>query len=194
MHDPAPYTPRTSVTVHPAESDGGHDGPLAFGFLIADDAVLIPDPPAALADPARRFLVRITRTPSDHDDVETLPVTTVRVSALDTGDVRAVMALLGLSGPSRYGAAAEVPEYTLSRLADTIARNDGDLWATYRELGYPITRPDSTLPGDGHNQPAWTPDHVVDDIGVFALGGCWPSRACVVGHDEPGSAPHPGNA
>ncbi|MFF2658619.1 hypothetical protein ACFVUH_14755 [Kitasatospora sp. NPDC058032] len=167
--------PALAVTVHTKEDGGAAGGLLGHGLLTSTATVLVPDPVEALANPWRRFVARISRSPGD-GAVE-VPVGGVSVAALDGDGITTAAAVLTLVWAEPFAVAAV--QVTRAQLADALLRNHGDQWATYAELGFRVVPPEKDGPPD-----TWwlgAPEStigVAGSAGVYAGGTCCGSRLC----------------
>jgi hypothetical protein len=108
-------------------------GHLATGILVDGDAVLIPAPPESLFDRDRQYQALIFPTElHEHAKIDALDCWKVSSFALEHADGRPVAITARLSHHSTY--AAQIGEVDAGRLASTLERSRGDLWAALREL------------------------------------------------------------
>ncbi|MFE7191673.1 hypothetical protein [Kitasatospora sp. NPDC057541] len=169
--------PALAVTVHTQEEGGVAGERVGYGLLTSTETVLVPDPVEALANPWRRFVARISRSPGGGDDGVVVPVGGVSVAALDGDGITAAAAVLTLVWAEPFGVAAV--KATRAQLAEALLRNHGDQWATYAELGFRVVPPEKDGPPD-----TWwlgAPDTTVGvagSAGVYAGGTCCSSRIC----------------
>ncbi|MET8540956.1 hypothetical protein ABZW03_09910 [Kitasatospora sp. NPDC004799] len=146
---------------------------IANGFLNSAATVLVPDPPELLGDPWHRFVVRISRTPDPGGGVETILVSGLNLAALSADHVKAVAAVLPLAKASRHTEA--VPDINADDLAASVRRHDGDLWAAYADLGYPVERPIDQFPPPPAD---WWLDRATSDFQTFSCSVCCPGNCC----------------
>ncbi|MFF8774005.1 hypothetical protein [Kitasatospora sp. NPDC015120] len=169
--------PALRVSVHlrkPGEESGG---PLAYGFMLGPASVLVPDPPRDVANPWKRYLVRIARSPGADDATETIPVGGISLAAVNAHGIRTAAAVLTLVRPaeSEVADASSTPE----KLAELLIHHHGDQWAAYADLGLRVARPKE----EPRPPATWWLDRAADVIVAgsverYAWGTCGTSPTC----------------
>ncbi|MFE6870994.1 hypothetical protein ACFVFS_31110 [Kitasatospora sp. NPDC057692] len=169
--------PALAVTVHTKEEGAVAGDLLGYGLLTSTATVLVPDPVEALANPWRRFIARISRSPGGGDKSVDVPVGGVSVAALDGDGITTAAVVLTLVWDEPFPV-ADV-KVTKEQLADALLRNHGDQWATYAELGFRVVPPEKTGSVD-----TWWLGGTESLVGVagststFVAGTCCSSRVC----------------
>ncbi|WP_380283757.1 hypothetical protein [Kitasatospora purpeofusca] len=165
------------MSVHTREEAGVVGELQGYGLLTSTATVLVPDPVEALANPWRRFVARISRSPGGEGEAVVVPVGGVSVAALDGDGITTAAAVLTLVWDEPFAVAAV--KVTSAQLADVLLRNHGDQWAAYAELGLRVVRPEQAGPPDTWWHKAPEADALLaGSTSEYAMGTCCSSRLC----------------